>query len=445
MLRLIWRSKIVVGVVLPLAIIATLAIISLTYIFVTVIIEGWIERVREDTISLSETAINIISERHDDLLKKMKWIADEKEVQQALSKRDRTQLLKLITEFKLKEDIQLLEVMDSDMTILVRTDDARKFGYKLPLDHPMKLGIFEMRGSFIEKFEGKMALKVFAHVAPEAGKPIGAIAATIFLDDSFVSYLKRLVSAEVTIYGEDGIWASSFFTEDLSQEKIDIPRAPDSTVQDMFFGNQKHSHELGHAEFSHQGSLYVLGYFPLNLRYFHHPLAYVSIALPIEDIQVIRKEALFIFFTISGIALVLIILTGYLVTRSRITRPILALVRGARNITAGKLDVEIEKFYEDEIGELVENFNKMAENLKKSRATLEEAKTVLEIRVRARTRELNELAGSLENKVEERTRELKARLAELERFQKLTIGRELKMVELKKELSKKNGSQKKET
>ena len=67
---------------------------------------------------------------------------------------------------------------------------------------------------------------------------------------------------------------------------------------------------------------------------------------------------------------------------------------------------------------------------------LEEAKTILEIKVVARTKELKELAENLEEKVKERTGELQKRVEELERFHKLTVGRELKMIELKKEIER---------
>lgn len=86
--------------------------------------------------------------------------------------------------------------------------------------------------------------------------------------------------------------------------------------------------------------------------------------------------------------------------------------------------------------ELTDVFNEMVYNLKELQEALEEAKTVSEIKIRARTKELQELAESLEDKVGERTQELRARIEELERFQALTIGRELKMIELKKELEK---------
>lgn len=47
---------------------------------------------------------------------------------------------------------------------------------------------------------------------------------------------------------------------------------------------------------------------------------------------------------------------------------------------------------------------------------------------------MERLKGGLEKTVDERTKELQKNLDELERFKRLTIDRELRMVELKKEL-----------
>jgi hypothetical protein len=76
----------------------------------------------------------------------------------------------------------------------------------------------------------------------------------------------------------------------------------------------------------------------------------------------------------------------------------------------------------------------MVSELNKSKLTMEEAKDVLEIRVRARTRQLRELLENQEETIKARTKELEERVKELERFRRLTVGRELKMMELKKEL-----------
>jgi len=67
---------------------------------------------------------------------------------------------------------------------------------------------------------------------------------------------------------------------------------------------------------------------------------------------------------------------------------------------------------------------------------IQESKTTLEIKVGARTKELKELTENLDEQVKERTKELQEKVSELEKFYKLTVGRELKMMELKKKLKK---------
>ena len=67
---------------------------------------------------------------------------------------------------------------------------------------------------------------------------------------------------------------------------------------------------------------------------------------------------------------------------------------------------------------------------------LETTSAALEIKVEARTRELRELAQSLDTQVKEKTKDLQEKINDLERFNKLSVGRELKMIELKKEIKK---------
>jgi len=100
----------------------------------------------------------------------------------------------------------------------------------------------------------------------------------------------------------------------------------------------------------------------------------------------------------------------------KIIKPLLNLEEGARIVGGGNLDYKLEIKTEDEVGEVAREFNKMTEKLKESRKGLEEAKESLEI------------------KVKERTKELQKRVDELERFHRVTVRREMKMIELKKEI-----------
>lgn len=120
----------------------------------------------------------------------------------------------------------------------------------------------------------------------------------------------------------------------------------------------------------------------------------------------------------------------------RITNPLEKLREGAIIIGKGNLDYRIEIKTGDEIQKLAETFNKMTEDLKRSLEIIKEAKITLEIKVKARTKELEDLNDNLDDRVEERTKEIQKKIKELERFHKLTIGREYKMIELKKEIKK---------
>jgi len=98
-------------------------------------------------------------------------------------------------------------------------------------------------------------------------------------------------------------------------------------------------------------------------------------------------------------ALVLGIVISYL-----ITKPIIALKGVSQEVAKGDLTKRADVESNDEIGQLAQSFNKMTDNLQRSRA-------------------------NIEKKVADRT-------ADLEKLNKSMIGRELKMMELKKEILK---------
>jgi methyl-accepting chemotaxis protein len=119
-------------------------------------------------------------------------------------------------------------------------------------------------------------------------------------------------------------------------------------------------------------------------------------------------QGLIVSSLIIFLAIIVTVVISLLLARS-ITMPIRKLRDGAEQIRKGNLKTVIEVNSSDEIGELASVFNQM-------------------------TMDLQELYVGLEQKVKERTEKLDQKIAELEKFQKLTVGRELKMIELKKEL-----------
>jgi HAMP domain-containing protein len=146
----------------------------------------------------------------------------------------------------------------------------------------------------------------------------------------------------------------------------------------------------------------------------------VVVEVPIDEAYQPVFQGLMISILIMLLSLVLAIVTGIYLSR-RITRPIIGLRDAATKIGQGALDTKIEVKSRDEIGELAGAFRQMMYDLKKSRAKLED------------------YSKNLEKQVAERTKELQTKMEELERFNRLAVGRELRMIELKKRIQELEG------
>jgi len=140
-----------------------------------------------------------------------------------------------------------------------------------------------------------------------------------------------------------------------------------------------------------------------------------------QGIDLIGEPEQGLFLTLSNIRIqvvltlfIVIILTLFsnvLMTRNLI-RPLKNLIKGTKEVAKGNLDYIIKVKAKDELGELTNNFNSMVQQIKQEKKVSEKVRVDLE----------------------GKTKELQQKVADLEKFHKLTIGRELKMVELKKQI-----------
>ncbi|MCK5413623.1 MAG: HAMP domain-containing protein [Candidatus Pacebacteria bacterium] len=131
-------------------------------------------------------------------------------------------------------------------------------------------------------------------------------------------------------------------------------------------------------------------------------------------------------FILLFLTFILIIAIGYLVAYY-ISNPINEISKFAEKIGKGDYEGRIKINSNDEIGKTAKAFNTTLDKVK-------ESNSVLEIKVNARTKRLKDLTDELDNKVKEKTDTLKLKVKELEKFNNLAIDRELKMIDLKKEI-----------
>ena len=156
-----------------------------------------------------------------------------------------------------------------------------------------------------------------------------------------------------------------------------------------------------------------------------------------------RNNTILVAVLLWIVSIIVILLFGRIFLRN-----ILKINDTANKVKEGNFSVRTRIESRDEVGDLAQTFNSMLDNIehsqielnefnekiKKSSQELEKLNLSLEGKIKERTKELEEIRATLELRVHEKTIELQERINELERFKKLTIGRELRMVELKEEM-----------
>ena len=136
-------------------------------------------------------------------------------------------------------------------------------------------------------------------------------------------------------------------------------------------------------------------------------------------------------------------LVAYLVStkiQRIISGPILSLADVAKVISEKKdYSTRAIKSGNDEVGLLIDAFNEMLVQIQRRDFELVDAKVKLESRVEQRTAELSTANELLKQEVAERKKaeeELAAKMKELEEFNRMAVGREIRMVELKEEVNR---------
>ena len=139
------------------------------------------------------------------------------------------------------------------------------------------------------------------------------------------------------------------------------------------------------------------------------------------------------FYIVFALLVVYVFFFG-IATGQNLSSPIRKILDGATELSKGNQSSRIYLESKDELAELAKVFNKIAEELEESHKQSSDMEKSVGIKVKARTRELEETINALEQKVKNRTIELERLIGESNRLQIAMKGKGAETSELKEEL-----------
>lgn len=150
--------------------------------------------------------------------------------------------------------------------------------------------------------------------------------------------------------------------------------------------------------------------------------AMVEFYFSTDEIYIATRQMIVYLLILFGVFLTFGV-TATIFLANQITKPIYKITEGVREIGKGNFNVKVDVVSHDELGELVNVFNQMAAKISQNQTELAQY-----------NEELAEYNKDLEKKVSERTIKYEEKNNELNKMNSFMVGRELKMVELKKEI-----------
>lgn len=122
------------------------------------------------------------------------------------------------------------------------------------------------------------------------------------------------------------------------------------------------------------------------------------------------------FYLVLFLLVIYIFLFGFAIGQN-FASPVKKLLRSANELSQGDLKSRFYLESKDELGQLAQAFNRIAQNLEESQYENETMGKSVDMKVQARTQELEETISALEQKVKNRTAEMQKLSQDLERLQ----------------------------
>jgi len=330
------------------------------------------KRFLEKSMAQVEQVQLLLSEKQETATGLVSWIAEMPGVKSTLKRNDREQLFQHLLPLVGSVELDFIEILDREGRIFLRVHDPYRYGDRPALAKEIRgllQGMREPANYGIEERDGKIYLSAAESI--EEDGLLGVVSAGYAINPDFIRKLEKVSDAKVMIavgdrlYSADG--AASF-----------DKRASDAELEGRPLEGQWHREGA-------KPSLEIR----LPLQTSRGKEGLISLFFPSQEmttaIGTLQKTLLLV--ALVGVALALLV--SWILSR-RLTQPLKELVRGTERVAAGNYSAAVSAASKDEIGALAVSFNRMLEELRKSKAEVESYRRELERKFAERGEELAE-------------------------------------------------------
>ncbi|HWP59331.1 MAG TPA: ATP-binding protein [Candidatus Acidoferrales bacterium] len=329
------------------------------------------KRFAESSKAQAERVRLLLAEKQEVATGIASWIAEMPGVKEKLKARDRSGMFQHLLPIVGSIELDFIEVLDRDGEIFLRVHDPSRYGDRPPLPADIRGLLRGMRDipTYGVELRGKDAY-LRAAEAIEAQGVLGVVSAGYAINGDLIERLARATGAGVSIRVAGRAYASGGAHLEAPGT---LAAAEPSAGQELRW----------HAEPA--PALEIR--FPLQTS--HGAEGVISLLFPAREMEAaigVLQQTL-ILVAIAGSALAFLV--SWLLSR-RLTAPLKKLVMATELVSAGDYSQAVNVRARDEIGALAKSFNRMLEDLARSKAEVESYRQKLERKIDERGRELVE-------------------------------------------------------
>jgi len=301
------------------------------------------------------------------------WIAEMPGVRKALEQNDRDGLFQQLLPVVGSIEVDFIEILDPKGNIFLRVHDPSRYGDRPNLASDVQdllHGVRDFAAYGVEARDGKAYLRASETVEGEG--VVGVVSVGYALNRDFIHKLEKLSGSKIVITIGDRQYNATQVEPAVERKTLARPEGVQSGAAQWHRDGPSPSLEIRLPLETDRGTEGVLAlFFPtLELR---------------TAITALRVTLFFV--ALLGIALAFMI--SWILSK-RFTRPLKELAQGTEQVAAGNYAIEVRPKSQDEIGTLAASFNRMLEELRRSKAEAEGYRLELERKFVERGQELAE-------------------------------------------------------